>query len=149
MVTGGCLISRFDAPAILQWLEARRWKVLAVTLPVVLLLHFSAAAVTVRKSNLDWRPSDQFAEVYLANAARGDVVPLRTDGVRHPLWSWTVGHLAGHLYVEGEEKEAFFTRGKWINGWRFSIRGKFNEHSSNRLFLGGLSRCVNCRLMGR
>src|SRR5688572_6499148 len=82
----------FQASATLMWLEARRWKVLAVTLPLVLLLHLAFATVTIQKSNQDWRPSDQMAENYLAVAAKNDPLPARSDGVRHPLWSWTVGH---------------------------------------------------------
>lgn len=98
------------ASAVLQWLEARRWQVLAVTLPLVLLLHFVFATITIRRSNLDWRPSDQLAENYLAAAARNDLLPARSDGVRNPLWSWTVGH----FYHEDREV-TFFTRGKWLN----------------------------------
>ena len=98
------------ASAVLQWLEARRWRVLVVTLPLVLLLHLAFATVTIRESNLDWRPSDQLAENYLAAAARNDPLPARTDGVRHPLWSWTVGH----FYHEDREV-TFHTRGKWLN----------------------------------
>jgi len=109
MVTGD-----FDplarASAVLRWLEARRWKVLAVTLPLILLLHLVFAAITIRRSNLDWRPSDQLAENYLAAAARIDPLPARSDGVRNPLWSWTVGH----FYHEDREV-TFFTRGKWLN----------------------------------
>lgn len=98
------------ASAVLQWLEARRWRVLAVTLPLILLLHLVFATITIRRSNLDWRPSDQLAENYLAAAARNDPLPARSDGVRNPLWSWTVGH----LYHE-EREVTFFTRGKWLN----------------------------------
>ncbi len=98
------------ATSALAWLEARRWKILAVMLPLVLLMHLAFAAITIQKSNQDWRPSDQLAENYLAVAARNDPLPARTDGVRHPLWSWT----AGHFYHEDREV-TFFTRGKWLN----------------------------------
>ena len=38
-----------------------------------------------------------------------DLLPQRTDGVRHPLWSW----IARHAYTA--DTAAFFARGKWIN----------------------------------
>ena len=98
-----------SASAILQWLETRRWRALAVTLPVVIAIHLLAAAVTIRHSNQDSTASDQGAEMWLAATARGDVLPQRTDGVRHPLWSW----LARNVHTE--DAAAFFTRGKWLN----------------------------------
>jgi hypothetical protein len=85
------------------------WRGLAVILPVVVVIHLLAAAVTIRHSNQDSTKSDQGAEMWLAATARADVLPQRTDGVRHPLWSW----VARHAYTE--DAAAFFTRGKWIN----------------------------------
>lgn len=107
-------IAAFDlcsrASALLAWLEARRWRILTVTLPLILGLHLVFASVTIRHSNLDWRPSDQMAENYLAAAARYDPLPARTDGVRNPLWSWTMGH-----FHHEDHEVTFFTRGKWLN----------------------------------
>jgi hypothetical protein len=85
------------------------WVGLAAILPIVLAIHLFAAAVTIRHSNQDSTASDQGAEMWLAATSRQDVLPQRTDGVRHPLWSWT----ARHLYTE--DAAAFFTRGKWLN----------------------------------
>lgn len=99
-----------QASSLLAWLEERRWKILAVTLPFVLLLHLLFGAITIRKSNLDWRPSDQFAENYLAAAARFDPLPARSDGVRHPLWSWTISRI-----FHEDREVTFFNRGKWLN----------------------------------
>lgn len=109
-MAAGTFDPALQASSALAWLDARRWKVLAVTLPLVLLLHLAFATITIQRSNLDWRPSDQLAENYLAAAARRDPLPARSDGVRHPLWSWTVGH----FYHEDFQK-TFFTRGKWLN----------------------------------
>lgn len=109
MATGDFNLAQ-RATAALDWLEARRWKVLAFTLPAVLLLHLAFATITIQRSNLDWRPSDQMAENYLAAAARKDPLPARTDGVRHPLWSWTVAH-----FYDDDRQVTFFTRGKWLN----------------------------------
>jgi hypothetical protein len=109
MATAGFDLLRRSS-TILQWLEAHRWRVLAVTLPLVLLLHLIFATVTIRRSNLEWRPSDQLAENYLAAAARYDPLPARTDGVRNPLWSWTVSH-----FYHDDREVTFFTRGKWLN----------------------------------
>lgn len=78
-------------------------------LPIVLAIHLLAAATTIRHSNQNSTASDQGAEMWLAATSRGDILPQRTDGVRHPLWSWT----ARHLY--SEDAGAFFTRGKWLN----------------------------------
>ena len=47
--------------------------------------------------------------MWLAVTARDDLVPQRTDGVRHPLWSW----IARVAYTE--DKQVFFERGKWLN----------------------------------
>lgn len=91
------------------WLRPAGWSGLAIILPIVLAIHLLAAAVTIRNSNQDSTASDQGAEMWLANLAREDALPQRTDGVRHPLWSWTVRH----LYTE--DAAAFFTRGKWLN----------------------------------
>jgi len=101
--------TRSHATSALQWLESHRWGALAFTLPLVVAVHLIAAAVTIRHSNQDPVASDQGAEMWLAATARDDVVPQRTDGVRHPLWSW----IARHAYTE--DKETFFERGKWLN----------------------------------
>lgn len=100
---------RSCASSALLWLEAHRWRALAFTLPLVVGIHLIAAAVTIRHSNQDPVASDQGAEMWLAATARDDLVPQRTDGVRHPLWSW----IARFFYVE--ERDAFFERGKWLN----------------------------------
>jgi hypothetical protein len=94
---------------VLEWLEAHRWGMLLVTLPLVLGIHLISAAVTIRHSNQDHVASDQGAEMWLAATSRDDLLPQRTDGVRHPLWSW----LARSVYTE--EKQTFFERGKWLN----------------------------------
>ena len=94
---------------VFRWLEGHRWQALAVTLPVILLIHFVMAAVTINRSNLDWHPADQMAEVWLSRATRKDPVPLRTDGIRRPLWSWTVSKL------HSDDELVFFQRGKWLN----------------------------------
>lgn len=94
----------------LRWLEARRWRVLAVTLPVVLVTHAYLAAVTIRHSNQDSVKSDQGAEMWMSALSGDDLVPQRTDGVRHPLWSWLARHT-----VYTEDGDAFFVRGKWLN----------------------------------
>jgi hypothetical protein len=101
--------ARFHARALLQWLEARRWTALFLTLPLVVAIHLIAAAVTIRRSNQDPVASDQGAEMWLAATSREDLFPQRTDGVRHPLWSW----IARFVYTE--DNEAFFERGKWLN----------------------------------
>ena len=90
------------------WLRPAGWRGLAVILPIALAIHLLAAAVIIRNSNQDSTASDQGAEMWLAATARQDILPQRTDGVRHPLWSWT----ARHLYTE--DAAAFFTRGKWL-----------------------------------
>lgn len=95
--------------ALLRWLEARRWLVLGVVIPLVLLTHFFAAAEIIRHSNQDFTASDQGAEMWLAALSRDSAWPRVTDGVRHPMWSW----VARHVY--SEDKEAFFTAGKWLN----------------------------------
>jgi hypothetical protein len=76
---------------------------------MVVAIHLIAAAVTIRHSNQDPVASDQGAEMWLAATARDDLVPQRTDGVRHPLWSW----IARVAYTE--DKQVFFERGKWLN----------------------------------
>ncbi len=101
--------SRSPASSVLQWLEAHRWGALAITLPLVVVVHLIAAAVTIRHSNQDPVASDQGAEMWLAATARDDWLPQRTDGVRHPLWSW----IARVGYTE--DKQIFFERGKWLN----------------------------------
>ncbi len=102
-----CVRSR--ATSLLQWLEAHSWGTLALTVPMVVAIHLIAAAVTIRHSNQDPVASDQGAEMWLAATARDDLVPQRTDGVRHPLWSW----IARVAYTE--DKQVFFERGKWLN----------------------------------
>lgn len=91
------------------WLRPCGWRGLAVVLPIVVGAYLVAAGVTIRRSNQDWKASDQGAEMWLANQSQGDWFPQRTDGVRHPLWSW----LARHVY--GDDKAEFFARGKWLN----------------------------------
>ena len=76
---------------------------------MVVAIHLIAAAVTIRHSNQDPVASDQGAEMWLAATARDDFFPQRTDGVRHPLWSW----IARFAYTE--DKQVFFERGKWLN----------------------------------
>jgi hypothetical protein len=100
---------RSPAASALRWLEAHRWHALAFTLLIVVAIHLAAAAVTIRHSNPDFVASDQGAEMWLAATARDDFFPQRTDGVRHPLWSW----IARFAYTEG--KQEFFERGKWLN----------------------------------
>jgi hypothetical protein len=82
---------------------------LTVTLPILVGIHLIFAVVTIRHSNQDSVKSDQGAEMWLAATSRDDMFPQRTDGVRHPLWSW----MARHLYTE--DAEAFFVRGKGLN----------------------------------
>ncbi|HEY5813517.1 MAG TPA: hypothetical protein VIT23_12795, partial [Terrimicrobiaceae bacterium] len=65
--------------------------------------------MTIRHSNQDPVASDQGAEMWLAATAQEDFLPQRTDGVRHPLWSWIV------RFLYTEDKGAFFERGKWLN----------------------------------
>ena len=69
-----------------------------ITLPLVVAIHLIGAAVTIRHSNQDPVASDQGAEMWLAATSREDVFPQRTDGVRHPLWSW----LARNVYTEDQ-----------------------------------------------
>ena len=92
-----------------DWLQAHRWAALSLTLPIVLAVHLISAAVTIRHSNQDPVASDQGAEMWLAATSRDDVFPQRTDGVRHPLWSW----IARFVYTE--DQAVFFGRGKWLN----------------------------------
>ena len=101
--------ARSQATLFLEWLESRRWGALLITLPLVVGIHLISAAVTIRHSNQDPVASDQGAEMWLAATSRDDVFPQRTDGVRHPLWSW----IARSVYTE--EKQTFFERGKWLN----------------------------------
>lgn len=97
------------APRFLGWLERRRWQCLAVTLPAVLVLHLVAAGITIGHSNRNFLASDQIAEIWMAEGAKDEVFPRRTDGVRHPLWSW----MAARFFET--DKDAFFVRGKWLN----------------------------------
>jgi hypothetical protein len=85
------------------------WRGLAFVLPVVVAIHLLAAAVTIRHSNQDSTASDQGAEMWMAAMARKDLLPQRTDGVRHPLYSWVA------RFVFTEDKGEFFSRGKWLN----------------------------------
>jgi hypothetical protein len=107
--TAQAVLHELAVSRVFRWLDGHRWQALAVTLPFTLLVHLLMAAVTINRSNLDWHPSDQMAEVWLSRAARKDPVPLRTDGIRHPLWSWTVSKL------HADDELVFFQRGKWLN----------------------------------
>jgi hypothetical protein len=101
--------ARSRATLALKWLDSHRWGALLFILPLVVGIHLIGAAVTIRHSNQDPVASDQGAEMWLAATGRDDVFPQRTDGVRHPLWSW----IARHVYTE--DKQTFFERGKWLN----------------------------------
>ena len=90
---------RSGASSVLQWWEAHSWGTVALTVPMVFGIHLIAAAVTIRHSNQDPVASDQGAEMWLAATARDDLVPQRTDGVRHPLWSW----IARVAYTEDQQ----------------------------------------------
>jgi hypothetical protein len=98
-----------------EWLQAHRWAALWITLPIVLAIHLISAAVTIRHSNQDPVASDQGAEMWLAATARDDLLPQRSDGVRHPLWSW----IARSVYTE--DTTSFFARGKWLNTFLCAI----------------------------
>ena len=98
-----------------EWFQAHRWAALWITLPIVLAVHLISAAVTIRHSNQDPVASDQGAEMWLAATARDDLLPQRSDGVRHPLWSW----IARSVYTEDET--SFFARGKWLNTFLCAI----------------------------
>jgi len=93
----------------MHWLNRNRYLVLGGALPLLLLLHFYLAGVVIRSSNQDLTASDQGAEIAMAKRATGDWVPRQTDGVRHPLWSWTARVV--HTPDDGQ----FFTNGKWLN----------------------------------
>lgn len=95
--------------AVLAWWDRRRWRILAALLPVLLGIHGFLAAVTIGHSNQDRTASDQGAEIALARRAEADWFPRQTDGVRHPLWSWTA------RWVQVPDDEQFFVRGKWLN----------------------------------
>lgn len=86
-----------------------RWPFLVVILAAVLGIHFFAASITIRNSNQDSNASDQGAEMWLAQTSREDIYPQRTDGVRHPLFSW----IARATVVDDHAE--FFARGKWLN----------------------------------
>jgi len=81
----------------------------AVVILAVCALHLGFSAVTIARSNADLRASDQGAEIWLAALSRSDLFPMRTDGVRHPLYSWVA------RWFHTGDKEAFFERGKWFN----------------------------------
>ncbi len=89
-------------------MTARRAGLLAILVGVIG-FHLWAASVTIRHSNQDFTASDQGAEMWLASLARADALPQRTDGVRHPLWSW----IARNIHCD--DQAAFFARGKWLN----------------------------------
>jgi hypothetical protein len=97
------------AASTLRWLESHRWEALAFTLASVVAIHLIGASVTIGHSNQDPVASDQGAEMWLAATSRDDVFPQRTDGVRHPLWSF----IARLVYTKDEA--TFFKRGKWLN----------------------------------
>ena len=80
--------ARSRATSVPKWFKGHNWGALALTLPLVVAMHLIAAAVTIRHSNQDPVASDQGAEMWLAATSRDDLLPQRTDGVRHPLWSW-------------------------------------------------------------
>lgn len=101
--------ARSRATSVPKWLKGHNWGALALTLPLVVAIHLIAAAVTIRHSNQDPVASDQGAEMWLAATSRDDLLPQRTDGVRHPLWSW----IARAAYTE--DQRVFFERGKWLN----------------------------------
>jgi hypothetical protein len=88
-------------------MKSRLWLI-----PVLLFvcgLHAYFAAITIDRSNQDPAASDQGAEMWLAAMSKQDPFPQRTDGVRHPLFSWLVK--GAHT----EDQAAFFRQGKWIN----------------------------------
>lgn len=72
-------------------------------------LHIAFSAALIPRSNQNLAASDQGAELWMAALSRADLVPQRTDGVRHPLFSWIVRH----LYIE--DQGGFFIRGKIFN----------------------------------
>ncbi len=78
-------------------------------LALVLALHIGFSAALIQRSNQDPAASDQGAEMWLTALARQDPFPLRTDGVRHPLYSWL---LRG---IWTDDASALFARGKWLN----------------------------------
>jgi hypothetical protein len=84
---------------------------LAAGLCLTILLHIVASSHLITTSNQDRTRSDQGAEIWLARVTmhHGDLWPMRTDGVRHPLWSFLVRAVAV------PDDHAFFQRGKWLN----------------------------------
>ncbi len=85
-----------------------KWWLIPV-LGLVCGLHIYFAAITIQRSNQDPAASDQGAEMWLAAQSKKDPFPQRTDGVRHPLFSWLIR--GAHT----EDQMQFFQRGKWIN----------------------------------
>ncbi|GAB4172502.1 MAG: hypothetical protein Fur0032_11920 [Terrimicrobiaceae bacterium] len=75
----------------------------------VCVFHVAFSAALIQRSNQNLSASDQGAELWMAALSRADLVPQRTDGVRHPLFSWMVRH----FYVENQSE--FFVRGKIFN----------------------------------
>lgn len=93
----------------MDWLDRKRYFVLLLTLPVVLGVYLYLAGVVIRTSNQDLTASDQGAEIAMAKGAKDDWFPRQTDGVRHPLWSWTA------RLVSAPDDNRFFANGKWLN----------------------------------
>ena len=107
------LLVRLSAFAsfVLEGMERNRWKCFVISLPMVIGLHIYAAAHTIRHSNQDRTRGDQGAEIWLAKTSSydGDLWPCRSDGVRHPMWSWIARS------VSHPDDQVFFTNGKWLN----------------------------------
>lgn len=74
------------------------------------------AAITIRKSNQDWRLPTNWRKTTWPSPPATTPFPPAATACGIPLWSWTVGH----LYHEDREV-TFFTRGKWLNTI-FSLR---------------------------
>ncbi len=96
-----------------RFMNRHRWKFCAVALALAVGLQLFAAGFTIKHSNPDWTRADQGAEMWLARTSQydGDLYPRRSDGVRHPLFSW-VSRTVLH-----EDDAEFFRRGKWLNTW--------------------------------
>lgn len=107
------LLVRLSALAafILEAMDRNRWRFFVVVLPAIIGLHLYAAGLTIRHSNQDRTRGDQGAEIWLAKTSSydGDLWPLRSDGVRHPLWSWIARS------VSDPDDQVFFVNGKWLN----------------------------------
>lgn len=96
---------------VLRSAESRRWVWFGIFLPVVLALHLFAAGQIIARSNQDFKRADQGAEMWLAGVAayNNDWWPRRSDGVRHPAWSWLA------RFVMDPDDGKFFEKGKWLN----------------------------------